>query len=151
MEHRDADGIGRRILPRWEAPPPRWLSANRRLQQYCFAIMDYDESRELSYRMQGDGQIWGSNMAFRREIFDDIGYFDTDLGRAGEKLYRGGEEQLFVNRALQHGRQWSTTRASRCSIASAPIACARAICNGSSSSTGKGTRARTRRHMTSGS
>jgi hypothetical protein len=66
--------------------------------------MDYDESRELSYRMQGDGQIWGSNMAFRREIFDDIGYLDTDLGRAGEKLYRGGEEQLFVNRALQHGR-----------------------------------------------
>jgi GT2 family glycosyltransferase len=103
MEEWKADGIGGRILPRWETPPPRWLAGNRQLQQYCFAILDHAESCELTYPVQGRGQIWGSNMAFRREVFDDVGYFDTGLGRSGDRLYRGGEEQLFVNRALQHG------------------------------------------------
>jgi len=105
MDHWRADGIGGRILPKWETPPPRWLTASWYLQQYCFALMKHNESRELSYPMSGEGQIWGSNMAFRHRLFEEVGYFETGRGRAGGKLYRGGEEEIFVNRALQAGRR----------------------------------------------
>ncbi|MBE6195444.1 MAG: glycosyltransferase [Rikenellaceae bacterium] len=37
----------------------------------------------------------GGNMAFNREIFNLYGGFDTDLGRKGEKLFGGEENELF--------------------------------------------------------
>lgn len=38
----------------------------------------------------------GGNMAFRREVFDMYGYFDTALGRKGEALTGGEECDLFT-------------------------------------------------------
>jgi len=98
----DAHGVGGPILPRWEVtPPPTWLTSSRHLMDRL-AIMDYPESCVLSYPMRGRPQVWGANMAFRREVFEQVGRFDCERGIVGGKLYRGEEVEL-INRALQHG------------------------------------------------
>lgn len=97
----NADGVGGRILPRWEGRPPRWLTQNRRLL-YGLAIMDAPENSVLLFPMKGRTQVWGANMAFRRELFAAIGGFDTGLGVVANRLYRGEEVEL-INRALQRG------------------------------------------------
>lgn len=44
----------------------------------------------------------GGNMLIRKEVFDTIGLFSTDLGRVGEKLL-GSEEKAFFDRARKAG------------------------------------------------
>ena len=46
----------------------------------------------------------GGNMAFRREVFDMYGFFDTQLGRNGENL-TGGEECDIYSRIRQIGER----------------------------------------------
>jgi len=101
MHRWKAHGVGGRILPQWESPPPRWLTENQHLLDRL-AIMEFAESRVLSSPMRKWPQVWGANMTFRRELFERIGGFDTRLGGIGKKLYRGEEIDL-INRALDRG------------------------------------------------
>ncbi len=97
----NADGVGGRILPRWEVRPPRWLAENRQLLSRL-AIMDVEDSRLLTLPMEGRAKVWGANMAFRRELFDRIGGFDPRRGMVGNTLFRNEDTEL-VNRALEIG------------------------------------------------
>jgi len=96
-----AHGIGGRILPRWEAPPPPWLTERQHLMDRL-AIMEVDESCVLSLPLKGRPQVWGANMVFRREVFEKVGGFDPGRGIVGSKLFRGEEVEL-IHRALEHG------------------------------------------------
>lgn len=96
-----ADGVGGRILPQWDASPPQWLSQSRDLLTRL-ALMDSEENRLLTFPMQGWPQVWGANMAFRRDLFEKVGTFDPDRGMVGTKLFRGEEVDL-INRALESG------------------------------------------------
>jgi GT2 family glycosyltransferase len=96
-----AHGIGGRILPRWESPPPGWITENRHLLNRL-ALMDSQESRLLSLPLPPRPQIWGANMAFRRELFEAVGNFDPRRGVVGRSLSRG-EEIDVIRRALQKG------------------------------------------------
>lgn len=97
----NAHGVGGRILPRWESRPPRWLIDNRRLLNRI-AVMDFEASRLLERPLDAHPQVWGANMAFRRELFERVGEFDPRRGIVGEKLIRGEDTDL-INRALKHG------------------------------------------------
>jgi glycosyltransferase involved in cell wall biosynthesis len=97
----NAHGVGGRILPRWEVPPPRWLTENWRLMRQL-AIMDFEGSRLLALPLEARPQVWGANMAFRRELFDRVGEFDPRRGIAGRKLFRDEESDL-IYRALELG------------------------------------------------
>ena len=96
-----AHGVGGRILPRWEAPPPSWITGNWRLLRRL-SIMDFDQSRLLALPLERKPQVWGANMAFRRELLDRVGGFDPRLGMLGHRLFRSEEFDL-VERALRLG------------------------------------------------
>ena len=97
----NADGVGGRILPKWEAAPPRWLTENWNLLARL-AIMDFETGQLLSLPIGPKPQVWGANMAFRREALQKVGDFDPRLGVVGKKLYRGEEDDL-IRRALRLG------------------------------------------------
>lgn len=97
MRETGADILGGRILPVWEQAPPPWL-ALRPLLRWPFAVMEHAlPGRVMEAR--GIPNVWGANMAFRREIFAKFGTFDPARGMTGRKLYRGEELDL-VRRAL---------------------------------------------------
>jgi glycosyltransferase involved in cell wall biosynthesis len=100
-----SDGIGGRILPEWTQPPPDWLASEPHLHD-ALALLTDTEPRKVGMgdRERTHGiRIWGSNMAFRRSLFDVVGTFDPRLGRSGKKKY-AGEETEFVKRAVTAGR-----------------------------------------------
>jgi glycosyltransferase involved in cell wall biosynthesis len=101
IERWEADGVGGRILPRWESPPPPWLTRNPRLLR-LLALMDFEGGCLLSLPLQRQPQVWGANMAFRREVFDRVGRFDPRQGRVGGRLFKGEESDL-IRRALELG------------------------------------------------
>jgi len=97
----NADGVGGRIHPKWEAEPPRWLTGNENLMARL-AIMEDERSKTLALPIIGKPQVWGPNMAFRRDVFEKVGDFDPRRGVVGKKLFRD-EETDFVRRALGRG------------------------------------------------
>ncbi len=103
FEEWPADGVGGRIVALWPGPLPRWLKQNPRLVG-VLAIMEHDTRADLTYPVCGVPQVWGANMAFRREVFSAVGTFDTRRGRNGAKL-SAGEEVDLINRALLAGKR----------------------------------------------
>lgn len=102
MHETGADIVGGRILPRWEHPPPSWLTGRPSLHG-AYAIMEHAEPGPV-VASRNVPRVWGANMAFRRGVFASTGVFDTARGVTGGKLY-GGEEWELVKRALAGGRR----------------------------------------------
>jgi glycosyltransferase involved in cell wall biosynthesis len=103
MSRWEADGVGGRMLPLWEAPVPRWLEDNDRLRNHL-VLIEFPKPQPLTVPVRGMPIIVGGNMAFRRELFDELGPFDGALDRVGNKLYLYGEIE-FITRALGRGHR----------------------------------------------
>jgi glycosyltransferase involved in cell wall biosynthesis len=103
LDRWQADGGGGRILPRWELPPPLWLASNAALR-IRLALMEVDTHQVLRFPLRGPGAIWGANMVFRRSMFDQVGYFDVELGPSGSRPVNF-EDVDMVERSLRHGRK----------------------------------------------
>lgn len=92
-------GAGGRILPRWEASPPSWLASGGRYRSAPLALFDLGPDA---------GQLaeppFGTNMAFRKAMFQKYGGFRTDLGPNPENLIRG-EDTEFGSRLLKAGER----------------------------------------------
>jgi glycosyltransferase involved in cell wall biosynthesis len=88
-------GAGGRILPERTFSPPRWLAIEG----------PYEMGGVLALFNRGDkpGELdwapYGTNMAFRRTMFEEYGGFRTDLGRSGDDLM-GGEDTEFGRRLV---------------------------------------------------
>ena len=81
--------MGGRSLPIFENGRPPWLSDE-------FLTL-YGDTRlgDKPRWMSPPEQPYGLNMAFRREVFDKIGFFDPYLGRIGTKLLSNEEKDYF--------------------------------------------------------
>lgn len=99
MSKTGADIVGGRILPAWHEPPPAWLE--QRVFHGLLSLMDYTTPADVLNAHRAPC-VWGSNMAFRREVFDKVGLFDPRRGIQGTRRY-GGEETELVGRALAAG------------------------------------------------
>lgn len=99
MDRWSADGLGGRILPLWEVPPPAWLEHDPALLGYLSVLI---ATKPRLFKPAAVPQVWGANMAFRRSVFAAIGGFDERLGLNGDQLFRGEDTDL-VGRALRHG------------------------------------------------
>lgn len=81
----DAWAVGGKVLPIWDAERPAWLT-----EQYhrSLSLLDWgDETRPLHW----PERIIGANCSFRKDVFAQIGLFDTCLGRMG-KVMLGNED-----------------------------------------------------------
>ena len=95
----DWAGAGGRILPAETFSPPRWLSGKSRYSLGPLALFDLGpDAGKLSE------PPFGTNMAFRREMFERYGGFRTDLGPNPANLIRG-EDTEFGSRLLAAGER----------------------------------------------
>ncbi len=82
----------------YEERRPRWMSHYTE----ALAASTIDLGRRVRPFPRGRYPI-GGNMAFRREVFDRVGGFDTTLGRTGAALLGGEEKELFGRIAAAGG------------------------------------------------
>ena len=88
------DFVAGRILPRWEMPPPPWMSP---ALYGVLAVPDNGETpREI--RLDGDGAVIpiGANMAMRKTVVDRIGGLRADLGKLDGTLRTGEDHELYL-------------------------------------------------------
>lgn len=88
--------VGGRVVPRYEAPPPRWLAEGENL-------LDRGD-REM--RFEGRGGPWGGNLALNRDLALNCGGFDPAFGRKGGSLLGGEETELFHRLRQAGGEIW---------------------------------------------
>jgi glycosyltransferase involved in cell wall biosynthesis len=95
-----ADFAAGRILPLWEAAPPRWLSP---ALYGVLAIPDGGASRlVLSPGVNEHIMPLGANMAVRRHVVERVGGWNPDLGKLQGTL-RTGEDHEFAIQMLEAG------------------------------------------------
>jgi glycosyltransferase involved in cell wall biosynthesis len=92
-------GSGGRILPERTFVPPRWLSLKGRYALAPLALFDLGpEAGDLTE------PPFGTNMAFRKEMFEKYGGFRTDLGPQPGSEIRS-EDSEFGHRLLAAGER----------------------------------------------
>ena len=75
----------------YESARPRWMS--RFTEQMIANPLDLDIAVTIFPKSRVPA---GGNMAFRREVFDRVGLFNPQLGRNGQSLVGGEENDLFA-------------------------------------------------------
>ncbi|NJP06008.1 MAG: glycosyltransferase family 2 protein [Chloroflexaceae bacterium] len=83
-------GVGGKSIPIWEAPPPPWLSDHF---YGPLALIDWSDTPTL---INDEQWLAGCNIAFRKDLLDQIGGFREDLGRKGTSLQSGEEYDVQV-------------------------------------------------------
>jgi glycosyltransferase involved in cell wall biosynthesis len=86
-ENQEVVGVGGHITPIWEDGFPAWFPEELNWVVGC----SYKGLPE--HRASVRNPI-GCNMSFRKSIFDEVGYFRTDVGRFGRVLLSGEEPEL---------------------------------------------------------
>lgn len=97
LETFQADACGGYIAPIWETPPPAWLTE----RFYGFLAVRTDRTDNFMMNEQSQAPF-GANMAFRKSVFDRVGFFDVRRGRKGNVL-AGGEDIELFERILSAG------------------------------------------------
>jgi glycosyltransferase involved in cell wall biosynthesis len=93
-------GAGGRILPPQDFEPPRWLTLG--------GEMDLGGALALFDLGKAPGELrkapYGTNMAFRKSMFEKYGTFRVDLGRCGNTLL-SNEDTEFGRRLMSGGER----------------------------------------------
>lgn len=92
----NAIAVGGKILLNYFEGRPKWASI---YMESIFGLFDIGESEKEFPRKDYPR---GSNMTFKRSVFEEIGFFDVGLGRKG-KIMLGGEEKEIFQRIYQRG------------------------------------------------
>lgn len=94
-----ADYAAGRILPLWEATPPRWLTPTL---HGVLAIPDGGAERLALEGAHNHVMPIGANMAVRRHVLDRVGGWNPQLGKLKNTL-RTGEDHEFALRLVAAG------------------------------------------------
>ena len=94
----DAEFIGGKVLPRWEEPPPEWLTESHWAP---IAALDYGD-KTFSITPANPVCLLTANIAFRREVFDRHGGFSANVQRAGDSI-GSLEDHEFLTRLIRAG------------------------------------------------
>ncbi|MFL2582543.1 MAG: glycosyltransferase [Flavobacteriales bacterium] len=91
-----AKAAGGKILLNYFEGRPSWASV---YMESIFGLFDIGDT-EMEFPRKNYPR--GSNMTFKRELFDEVGGFDVSLGRKG-KIMLGGEEKEMFQRVYEFG------------------------------------------------
>ncbi len=92
----DIFSTGGRIIPIYEDSEPAWMS------KYLLPLVAALDLGEGVKKFKSGKYPIGANMAFRKQVFEKIGFFDTNLGRKGDQLESGEEKDLFKRLNRHH-------------------------------------------------
>ncbi|MDQ4100355.1 MAG: glycosyltransferase, partial [Chloroflexota bacterium] len=88
-------GVGGAVEPQWADAPPRWFP-----EEFLWVVgCTY---RGMPKKTAPIRNPIGANMAFRREVFDQIGGFQSAIGRLGSRPVGCEETEL----CIRAGQQW---------------------------------------------
>jgi glycosyltransferase involved in cell wall biosynthesis len=102
-------GCGGRVMPQWACSPPEWMPQDGRYPMGPLVM--FDLGRETAPLKEPP---FGTNMAYRRDLFGKYGGFRTDLGPTpgseirgedsefGHRLFAAGEVLLYEPAAVVH-------------------------------------------------
>lgn len=88
-EHKDIDAVGGPIIPLYETKEPKWMALHTK-ELITGYLYQGEKIGPFVKRYPG-----GGNAAFRASVFQQIGLFNTDLGRKGNGLMGSEEKDIF--------------------------------------------------------
>jgi glycosyltransferase involved in cell wall biosynthesis len=96
--HPEVYSTGGKITPVFLTGIPDWYS------KYFFGLVGNFDFADHVKQMTGKRYPCGANMAFRKKVFEEIGYFNPELGRKGNGLIATEEKDIYL-RILNYGKQ----------------------------------------------
>jgi glycosyltransferase involved in cell wall biosynthesis len=87
--HPRASGGGGKIQVQFDAPRPPWMS------HFLLPLLGHHNFGNHIKKYPTNKYPFGGNMAFRKEVFEQYGNFNTDLGRKGSNLTASEEKEFF--------------------------------------------------------
>ena len=98
--HQDFSFVGGPVLPQWNGPPPSWLTQDH---WSPLAVLDYGPD-ELTISGESPRGLLTANIAFRRDVFDDVGQFSPHLQRVKDMI-GSMEDTEFLMRVCRSGKK----------------------------------------------
>jgi glycosyltransferase involved in cell wall biosynthesis len=92
-------GAGGRIVPPLDFNPPDWFTIGGKMDLVGAILPVFDLGDQAGEMLRPP---YGTNMAYRKSMFERHGMFRTDLGRCGNSLVMG-EDTEFGNRLMAAG------------------------------------------------
>ncbi len=83
------DAVGGKILLHYESSIPNWEN------KYLNSLLGYFNLGDLPFIFSKKNYPRGSNMTFKVDLFDNVGDFNTSLGRTDNSMIGGEEKELF--------------------------------------------------------
>ena len=96
-ERRDAIAVGGQMTPVWVAGKPDFLPA----EFYWLVGVTHRGFAEAGEEVRN---TFGSNISFRKHVLEDLGGFETQVGRQGEKNLQAHETEFCARMRQQYGR-----------------------------------------------
>lgn len=87
--HPEAKAAGGKIHVQFDDPRPNWMS------HFLLPLLGHHDFGNTGKLYRKTDYPFGGNMAFRKNIFDHIDPFNTELGRIGKDLKASEEKELF--------------------------------------------------------
>jgi glycosyltransferase involved in cell wall biosynthesis len=88
-QHPDASGGGGKIHVQFDDPRPDWMS------HFLLPLLGHHDLGNSIKKYPSGKHPFGGNMAFRREVFERYGNFNTELGRKGKQLMASEEKEFY--------------------------------------------------------
>jgi len=86
----DVGAVTGEVIPLWEHEEMSWFPKELHWMISCSYIMTPDQKEEVE-------RGFGTNMAFKRDLLDDAGMFDTNLGIKGTNWVGGEDTDMFLS------------------------------------------------------
>lgn len=99
VAHPEISAVGGPIIPLYETKEPEWMTRYTK-ELLCGYLYFGDQERTFP----GDRYPGGGNAAYRAEVFQKVGLFNTALGRKGNSLMGAEEKDIFDKMQAQKMR-----------------------------------------------